>query len=78
MMMITILGGGVAIIGDKQLKTWQHLYKFLDVDKEIRKMDNTGIFCKMTANGVFKAINKYLESKNTEIKENVRMKNNNL
>lgn len=67
-MLITIYGGGVAIIGDKQLKTWKHLYKFVNVEKEIKKMDNTKIFNKMTANAVFRMINKHLNNKNNEMK----------
>ena len=68
MFLITVYGGSVAIIGAKQLNTWQHLYKNINVEKEIKKLDKTGVFNKMTANSVYKAINKHLEKRNNKAK----------
>lgn len=69
MFLITVYGGSVAVIGDKQLSAWQHLYKYVDVENEIKKMDSKGVFIKMTANGTYKKINKSLYFKNQKIKK---------
>ena len=76
MLMITIYGGGVALVGVNQIKTWKHLYNYVDVIEEIKKLDNSGVFIKMTANNVFKTINKHLEEKNQKIVEIICLQSN--
>lgn len=60
MLLIVIRDGGTLCIGDKQIKAWEHLYPYVDVKKEIEKLDSMGLLRRFTANGLLKYINRHL------------------
>lgn len=69
MLLILAKDGGTIVIGESQISTWQYLYPFVDVKKEINILDKNKILKKHTASGILKVINRCLENKNKELEQ---------